>query len=192
MLGKPVLEIEIGEFKVPNRSEYMAGNEVIRSIDDADQAIQRYLAGAPISADRQRARDAFIAHCYFRNDGNSSERCAELIHKTISAPVYTNEDRERTRATAAEAYAQWQRNQDTRLMNRIKDLLGIKRNVSMRFWKRLLYREAQDNLGLFAAEVDITPDMVEEFYQIYDGVLGVSAPAASGEASATDTASARA
>jgi len=87
----------------------------------------------------------------------------------VTAPGYTDDDQARTAAAAAAAYADWQAQENLRLPNRLKDLLGIRRDVSLRLWKRIT-GEARDNLGLFVAEPEITANMVMKLYARYDSL----------------------
>jgi surface carbohydrate biosynthesis protein len=167
MLGKPVLEMEIGGFRNRTDERYRAGNRIVMSLDEADSAIREYLAGAPISGEQREAREQFIADFYYRIDGKASERCAERIHEVVSPPHYTDDECAATRSAAERAFAGWMAMEDARLTNRFKDLLGIRRNVSLRFWSRLFRNEARDNLGLFVPEIEITPEMTQELYNLY-------------------------
>jgi len=175
MLGKPVLNLEVGQYLRPVREEYRTGNDVVANLEEADHMIQEYLSGRAIPYAQQRARDMFIADFYFRIDGMASERAAELIHQTLSPPRYCDEDRMRVRNSARNAYLHWKRSEGARAANRLKDFLGLDRRLSLRFWKKLLRREAEDNLGMFNAEAEITPSMVDELYRRYE-LAGASAP----------------
>jgi surface carbohydrate biosynthesis protein len=171
MLGKPVLELEVGKYQMPIRREITSGNDIARTLDEADAAIQSYLRGAPISRDKQEARNAVLFDYYYRIDGKSSERCAALIHETISPPGYTDEDQRRTGEAVRAACAEWRAEQDRRAPNRLKDMIGVSRKVSLRFWKRFLRDEAKDNFGVFTPEVEITRPMAEELYAKFDRAL---------------------
>lgn len=174
MLKKPVLQLEIGSYSADSRQEYKAGNDVVTSFDEAHEMIINYLTGRPISEDQRQARESFISEFYFRIDGRASERCAEMIHKVVSPPSYTDYHQAQTRSATQIAYAQWQQAENARLANRVKDGLGIKRDVSLRFWKKLTRNEAKDNLGLFTAEVEITPDQISNLYRRYESVTSIS------------------
>lgn len=169
MLNKPVLELEVGRYQLAPPTDYVEGNHVVFSVDEADTAIREYLAGVEIGPAQQAARAAFIRNVYYRIDGRSSERCAKIIDRVLTPPNYTDEDQARTAAAVAAAYADWQEQEDLRLPNRLKDLLGIRRDVSLRIWKRIT-REAKDNLGLFIAEPEITANMVLKLYARYDSL----------------------
>jgi surface carbohydrate biosynthesis protein len=168
MLGKPVLELEIGEQQIVVRPEITAGNDVVRSIDEADAALVAYVGGRAVPAEQERARQAVLTDNYFRIDGRSSERCARRINAVVTSPSYTNEDQKRTREAVRTAYEAWGRAENRRLSNRFKDLLGIRRETSLRFWKRL--KRDRDNLGLFVPEIDITREMLEALYPGFDRV----------------------
>jgi hypothetical protein len=171
MLNKPVLELELGQYQLQARDEYVAGNHVVRNVDETEKAILGYFAGAQIDPDRQRARRTFIEKHYYRVDGRSSERCAELIHQTITPPNYTEDDKVRRQRLTAEQHRRWKQQEDARLPNRLKDLLGIDREISLRWWKRISF-EARDNLGRFVAEPEITSEMVSNLHNTYESLLG--------------------
>jgi surface carbohydrate biosynthesis protein len=169
MLNKPVLEAELGKYHLHPLDEYVAGNHLVTSVDEADKAMLNYFAGAPISPEQMSARRAFIEKHYYRVDGRSSERCAEVIHKEITPPNYTDNDRSHRERSTAEARMLWKEEEDARFPNKVKDLLGLKRSVSFRLWKRVTL-EARDNLGRFIAEPEITPDMVADLYTRFESL----------------------
>jgi surface carbohydrate biosynthesis protein len=182
MLDKPVLEMEIGGFQNRTAECYRAGNRIVRSLDEVESAICEYLAGMPISAEQREARERFIADFYYRIDGKASERCAKLIHTIVSPPHYTDDECVSTRTATERALAEWSAIEDARLTNRFKDMVGIRRDVSLRFWSRLVRNEGKDNLGLFVPEIEITPEMTRELYDLYgrtfgDGLLYEQQPA---------------
>jgi surface carbohydrate biosynthesis protein len=176
MLAKPVIEMEIGNYYKSIREEYRRGNQVVTSLPEADDMLQRYVDGFPVSTVQQRAREEFIEEYYHRVDGMSSSRCAELIHEIVSPPNYTDEEQSRTRRATSEAYLKWSTSEDGRLPNRFKDILHIRRQTSLRFWKRMFRRERKDNMGLFTPEIEITTDMVKTLYRDFDRAL-LTAPA---------------
>ncbi len=165
MLGKPVLELAIGSFEKPVRQDLVAGNHVVRSTEQADRALQDYLSGTAIPAEMEVARQAFLAKFCYKIDGQSAMRCAALINKTISPPQHPDSDHVLMRELAAKAHAESVRSENQRFTNRVKDALGIPRERSLRIWKPLLNTEVRDNLGLFVAEADITPGMVQSVYE---------------------------
>ena len=170
MLGKPVIELQVGSFLRAAREEFVSGNHVASSVDEAERAIGAYLDGMPIPDDQQRARDAFIADFYYRIDGKSSERCAELLHELIVPAAYSDDDQRRTRAAAAAAYDRWKSSEDARLPNRIKDALGLNREASLRPWKswRLGRQYSQ---GRAVAQPEILPGMKEQVQERYAALL---------------------
>jgi surface carbohydrate biosynthesis protein len=170
MLGKPVIELQMGNFLRAAREEFVSGNHVASSVDEAERAIGAYLDGMPVPDDQQRARDAFIADFYYRIDGKSSERCAELLHELVAPEVYSDEDQRGTRTAAAAAYEKWKNAEDARLPNRVKDALGISRDASLRPWKswRLGRKFAR---GTAVAQPEIMPGMKEQVQERYAALL---------------------
>ncbi|HEY9449635.1 MAG TPA: surface carbohydrate biosynthesis protein [Gemmatimonadaceae bacterium] len=171
MLGKPVVELGVGHFLRAAREEFVSGNHAADSVEEAERAIASYVDGMPVPADQQRARDAFIADFYYRIDGKSSERCAEMLHELVAPSVYSDEDQRQTRAAAAAAYSRWKSAEDARLPNRIKDALGIGRDASLRPWQR--WRIGRKfTQGLAVAQPEITQDMVTDVQERYAALLG--------------------
>lgn len=175
MLGKPVLELEIGRFQNEKRADFKAGNDVVTTCEEAEARIGDYLAGRTIPAAQREMRESFLGAFYGPIDGRASERCAAIIDRLLRPPAYTASDQAKTAATIRTARESWERGEERRWVNRMKDLLGIDRETSLRFWKRLLDRERQDNLGLFVPEIEITREMVDALHRQYDQVLGVEA-----------------
>ncbi|MCM3874277.1 MAG: hypothetical protein ND895_26605 [Pyrinomonadaceae bacterium] len=171
MFGKPVLNLELGKYNRKVREEYRLGSHIVNNLEEADETTRNYLEGLPISPEQQRAREDFIKEFYHRVDGRASERCAELINRALSTPNYTDEDRARTQTATSHAYKKGKEAESNSVVNQIKDLLGLDRDISLRYWKRLLRNEAQGNLGVFEAEAEITPGMIAELYQHYSQVL---------------------
>ena len=174
MLGKPVLELDIGQYQLATRADLTSGSESVRDVDAAEAAIRRYLEGAKIAPRLVEARKAFLRRFYYAIDGKASDRCAEIIDDLVRPPHYTDADRDQTQAALTRRAQEWERAEDARWVNRIKDLFGISREKSLRFWKEIARREQDANRGFFHGEVEITREMVERLYRDYDRVLGES------------------
>lgn len=168
MLKKPVLNLEIGKYHRPVRAEYAAGNHCVENVDETENSLKKYLREPQIPCKQQIARDAFIADFYFKIDGKSSVRCAAAINRILSTPEYSQAAQIRKDTLTIQAGVAKKRIEDTRLINKIKDLFGFERNASLRFWKKYLRREATPNAGLFKAEPEITVEMVTNLYQVFD------------------------
>ena len=135
MLGKPVLELTMGQYHHPIRADYLRGNSLVEDLDGAEKAICRALTGGGVSVEQERARTKFLRDVYYRIDGQSAERCADRIAELVAPPGYSDSDSERVREATRRARSQWQAREDGRLANRVKDVLGIDRRISLRFWK---------------------------------------------------------
>jgi surface carbohydrate biosynthesis protein len=136
MLGKPVLELAVGASNrawVPD--SYLRGNHVVASIDEADDAVCAYVDGRAVPAEQREARAAFIAEAYGLTDGKAGERCAEKLHRLVVAPARTDEEHEVSRRKVRETLEKRRREQKNRVWNRLKDALGVSREVSLRFWR---------------------------------------------------------
>jgi surface carbohydrate biosynthesis protein len=170
MLGKPVLELAIGNYERPVRQDLVAGNHVVTTIDEADRALQHYLDGAGIPVDVIAAREAFLHDFCLGIDGKAASRCASLIARTVSPPDHADSDHALMLRLATKAHADLVRAENRRLTNRFKDAVGISRDRSLRIWKTVLNTESKHNVGLFVAETDITPDMVRDTYAAFSRV----------------------
>jgi surface carbohydrate biosynthesis protein len=171
MFGKPVINLEIGEYRRPVRDEYARGNHQVFSVCEAETAIINYLDGAEITVSQQRARAEFIADFYHKIDGKSHERCAAAIHEVLSAPEYTTEAQTLKNKLTKAAINEKKKRDDARLINKVKDLLGVDRDQTLRFWKKYFRKEAVHNAGKFTAEPEITGEMAAELYQKFDALL---------------------
>jgi surface carbohydrate biosynthesis protein len=136
MLGKPVVEIEIGKFHHALRADYAAGNEPVTDVAGLEQAIQRYLEGARVAPDLQKARDAFIGEVYRDVSGKASERCADTIDAVIAVQGLAEAQRAEREARIREEQRARVRRSDERMINRVKDVLGVDRDRSLRLWWR--------------------------------------------------------
>lgn len=175
ILGKPVLEMEVGRHSAAIRADFVAGNEVVGSLEEADATIRRYLAGAEIRVDQLRAREQILHTFYDVLDGRASERCAEGIQRLVSPPRYSDADRAATQEAARRVYGAWRRREDERWANRLKDLVGIRRDTSLRFFNRFLPRGERGNRGMFVASPEISTEMVDALWARYDRVLANTA-----------------
>lgn len=172
ILGKPVINLEIGTYRRPVRQEYRQASHGVEDVDDAEMAIRHYLDGGEVKESQQAARRAFIDDFYGPVDGEAALRCASHIASELAGDNYPDERARGTAAKTAEAHEAWRREQDLQWTNKVKDLIGVDRSTSLRFWKRLLKNEAKDNLGRFVAEAEITPELVTPVMAGYERVLG--------------------
>jgi len=166
MLGKPVIEFTAGHYNLKEPPEYLECSDIAKDIEQADKTIQRYLSGAPISQEQQRARDSFISKLYYRVDGKAAERCAEKINDLISPPNYTDENQSRTQTAVRNEYLSWKRWQGGRFANRVKDALNIDRDVSLRFWRKQFATTPKTRAGL-----QIRPEEINQLHQRFSQVL---------------------
>ncbi len=167
MFGKPVLQLEIGDYNFQPEDLYQNGCDVVHSVEQARSAVEGYIAGAAIPPMQKRARDAFLTATYYRIDGGSGLRIAHALHRLASPPAYTDEDQNRTQDAIRRAFTDWKQREDARLVNRVKDVLHIPRHVSLRWWKELPRRDTWGNWGGYVAEPEITREMVEELHAQY-------------------------
>jgi surface carbohydrate biosynthesis protein len=173
MLKKPVLELSIGEYRchwVP--PGYAEGNHVVTSVDEAENAIARYLGGLPMPEAQRRARDAIASAFYFRADGRASQRCAQHIADLLSPPAYTDGDQARTRASVDVERRRRATAEAVRLPSRLKAMLGVDPGTSLRPWKRWLPGGGSGALRYVRADREIEPAMIEALYESFRHVLG--------------------
>jgi surface carbohydrate biosynthesis protein len=184
MLGKPVLELDIGRFQTHwVAPDYLLGSHVVRDIDEADRTIQQYLGGMPIPEEKRLARDAYLEAAYYRIDGRSSERSAALIDNVVSPPSRTNVDRKRTHELACEALRAHRHRQDRRLANRVKDFLRIRRSRSVRFWRNLGRHPGESGAVRGNGCYLMTTDRIEELRRRYAELFENRSDASSGDGS---------
>jgi len=172
MLGKPVIELSVGQYHMQWASEeQQRGNHRTFTLEETDAAIVGYLAGRPVPEDQQRARRDYLDDFCRGADGHASERCAALIHQTL-VDGRGAEDRARTRELAREARDEMRRREDRLPGSRLKDLLGVPRGTSLRFWKwKPSASDAAPN-----AQWTLTEERVEALYRQYAAVTGGAAP----------------
>jgi len=167
MLGKPVLELEIGKYHDTMLPEYSSGNDVVSSQEEAERVIEHHLARAPVKKSFQRARAKYLYNSYHLIDGGSSRRAAEAINECITPPNYSDAHQATTRSAITKEFSRWRRNEDKRFANRVKDLLGIDREVSLRFWKTTRGRRPANSFGLMTTDNTFTRETVQQLLEQY-------------------------
>jgi surface carbohydrate biosynthesis protein len=170
MLGKPVLELEKGSYHNAMSPEYSSGNDVVWSFEQAQCAIEQYLAGAGLEASIQSAREDYIRKAYHLIDGNSSQRAAEAINECISPPSYSDAKQEATRRAINQEFSRWTLTENRRFANRVKDVLGIDRELSLRFWKTIRARNVANSFGLMTSDNSFTYETVRPLLEQYQYV----------------------
>jgi surface carbohydrate biosynthesis protein len=167
MLGKPVLELEVGKYHSAMLPEYSSGNDVVSSQEEAERVIENYLDGAAVEKSLQRARERYLYNSYHLIDGGSSRRAAEAINECISPPNYSDADQATTGSAITKEFSKWKRNEDKRFANHVKDLLGIDREVSLRFWKTMRRRKPANSFGLMTTDNTFTRETVQQLLAQY-------------------------
>ncbi len=163
MLGKPVLSLTTARASLKIDAEYAAGNEPIRSADEAVLAVDRHLGDRRIPEAQLRSRDTFLEKTYFRVDGRSGERCAQVIDEIVSPPQHTDADQERIRRTAETVRTEFERPDIVRATDRLKALVGISPGRSLRFWKKPKRRVERAASG---------PVLVDDLYALFEPLHG--------------------
>ncbi|MGQ0612339.1 MAG: surface carbohydrate biosynthesis protein [Planctomycetaceae bacterium] len=171
MLGKPVVDLEIGDYRIPARAEYKAGSHVVTTLEEAVSAVEACVGGAALPPEQVAAREAFLAEFYLRIDGRAAERCADRIAACLAPPAYDAAAQARKEAAVREEAVAREAREGRRLVNRVKDLLRIPRGVSLRLWKRVLPDEGRSFGARSTTEVEITREMVDDLYQRYESLM---------------------
>jgi surface carbohydrate biosynthesis protein len=170
MLGKPVVEMEIGRYHHSIRSDYKAGNEAVTDGNGLERAIERYLGGVPVPKELLDARESFIKMVYCDISGRSSERCADAIAAIVAAPHHSETALLDRRGRIEEEWRRHQETSDNRISNRIKDAVGLERDKSFRFWRRSVW-ESWLNPRSERAEID-----AGQLYRRFEEAHGASNP----------------
>ncbi|HEX6814348.1 MAG TPA: surface carbohydrate biosynthesis protein [Gemmatimonadaceae bacterium] len=171
MLGKPVYEIIFGTYQVPAPAAYLAGNHIVRSIDELDASLVKTIASpeTAVSEQQRAARTTFLEDVYFRIDGRSAERCAAQLHALVAAEQRP-EDRAVMRASAAVLCAERRNTVQRRPGARIKAALGISNRMTLRFWRRAFWRQFTNDRWRSPWVEPITIEMVQAHFDRFDRV----------------------
>jgi hypothetical protein len=170
MLGKPVFEVMFGSYVVPMPLGYLESNHVVTGLSQLESLLRRYLEtpGVAIPEFQRRSRNDFLRRAYYRIDGKASERCAALLHELAVEAVHSGTDQLRIRAACASAYDVWQKTSAARFSNRLKALLGVPRETSLRFWKPSFWRFEDRPQQGDAWDESVTPEMVQPLFDQFD------------------------
>jgi surface carbohydrate biosynthesis protein len=170
ILGKPVIEATFGKYNVPIKDEMLAGNEIITSIDEAENFITRCILKNGISAAQLRAREQFLRNTYSLLDGAASERCARYINEFAIQPRIGDHAR-RHAATGKEAIIRSEQ-ESRRFSNRLKHVLRMDENSSLQLWR--LRRNSEHGSDL--CDQVMTEEMVISQYRRFAAVLDGTVP----------------
>ena len=167
MLGKPVLEVIFGDYKVASPREYLAGNHVVVDLPAVEALLERYVGNrdAQVPDEQQCVREEYLSRLYYRIDGRASERCAEQIEMLLAPARHDPEQQGRLRRAAAAEHARWQESDDQRMANRLKRALGLSRDQSLRFWTRYFWDQLLGRELRRPWEEEVTPEMVRACYE---------------------------
>jgi len=171
MLDKPVYEVMFGTYHVPAPANYLAGNRIVRSIDELDALLIDCVQSpeAAISAQQRAARTTFLQDVYFRIDGRSAERCAAQLHALVAGEERP-EDRAVMRASAAVLRAERRQAARRRPGARIKAALGISDGVTLRIWRRAFWRQLANRRWRSPWVEPITIEMIRAHFERFDRV----------------------
>jgi hypothetical protein len=108
----------------------------VTDVPGLESAIRRYLAGAPVSPELRAARDRFITEVYRDVSGKASERCADTIDAVMAVQSLSAAQLAEREGRIREEQRARTRRSDERMINRVKDVLGVDRDRSLRLWWR--------------------------------------------------------
>lgn len=178
MLGKPALQLDIGEYHRDGGEMLRRGNQTVSSFQEMEQGVVQALAGAPIPSDVEGWRSDFLEDYYSSIDGGSAARIASEIHHRATGESYPDSKAAAAETATLSALSASNAAQDARWQNRLKDLLHLDRSKSLRPFRRFRSTAGDTTLGRFEPEIDISPEMVRPLYELYDSLpLRSPAPA---------------
>jgi len=163
--GKPVLELQMGEFQtVWAPLEQAQGNHSVFTVDETARVIADYLEGKPVPSSQREARNFYLEKYYHRVDGKAARRCAERIHREITGETYTDAHQKRTcemfRAIEDRNRGAYKRD----LRNTVRRTLGIAPDRTLRPWRR----------SFWSASVGIDQKWLATLYDRYDRAMNHS------------------
>jgi len=174
MLDKPVLQLSMGSFQMEWATpEHLAGSHPVATIAEADEVIRGYLSGMPIPQAQLEARQRYLERYYYRVDGRSAERCADALAAIVETAKRTGPDRAVIAERARAALQDLRRKEAQRLPNRVKDVLHIEREKSLRIWRQ--------------GPAQINPSQVAELFARFAQALQAAQPDNPGQKSRTES-----
>jgi surface carbohydrate biosynthesis protein len=165
MLGKPVVLLDIGEYRIELTEDFVRGNDVARSIDETESVIERYLEGGAIPEEQRRVREEFIGAVFHRIDGLSCERCAAVLSEMVSGAVYTDE---RQREVKVRVAAALRRQRLERVSSYADPRTGIRAARAAAWRLRRLWSMRGEASA--APRAQLTPALIQQCYSRYDAL----------------------
>ncbi len=136
IMNKPVIQLEAANYHFQAPDNYKKASTVVTSFDQVEPLVKDYIAGKPIPESELEYREKFIESFYYKIDGLSAKRTADILNEYMSEPYYTSDQQAKTRNNLITQAKAWDKEQSSRLSNRVKDVLGLDRNQSLRFWDK--------------------------------------------------------
>jgi len=135
LLGKSVIQLpSTATWNDELPAIYHQGNQSVADADECERVLECCIAGAPVPEDQQRARNIFVHEFLCGNDGRASQRCAAEIAALVLPPARTDADRAETLRLSSEATHRLPA-ETLRWSSKIKDMLGVSRDSSLRPWR---------------------------------------------------------
>lgn len=162
MLNKPVFQIELRNYIDSGRVAFEKGNDLIRNLTEASEKLIYYSTQSSFPEEMLAIREAFIKEYYYKIDGASFVRIGDCIAQLFTTDqhlpitlkkIFESIDKEQyIRNSKAQAS----------LINRIKDVLGLEREKSLRFWKK-----SPTSARLTDGEREATQEEINQWYSLY-------------------------
>ena len=155
LLGKPVVQLDDADYNNATYEEHYKYSYILKSFEEVNSFIKETKYANWDNKDV----NIFLKEIFGALDGLAHERVALEIYKTIEN--WNEEDQ----SNLEKKLSQFKSEDDKRLPNKIKDLLGLKRTFSLRphvYLRRILSSKEIKNSD---NEVNIAEEEVNEFYK---------------------------
>ena len=135
MLNIPTIQLEITKYHFEGSESFLKGSKVCYSSDDVEKYLVDLILNKKtvLPPEVIKYREDYIKKFYFQIDGKASERVASIIQSTLNQDV----DHAIVQSNIKKAEVSYTEDQNQVIWNRLKDLLGINRNISLRLWKKI-------------------------------------------------------
>jgi len=169
IMGLPVIQMELENRLDPFYESHRILNEITYTPEEADIVLTKYIENGNIPTSINNERTKFISELYYLIDGKSAERIADHIHSAIEKRFDTTEKIE-LKDKKLSIYEEKQKSiKQQTLAYKVKNLIGIRQEKSLRLWKFKAKKERIAITGV--GEMEITQVMVDNQFELYDSCL---------------------
>ncbi|MDZ4838621.1 MAG: hypothetical protein SGJ04_01310 [Bacteroidota bacterium] len=169
IMGLPVIQMELKESPDPFFDSHRKMNDVTYTPEEADNVVTSYINGASIPLNIQEEREVFITELYYKVDGRSSERMADLINELVNEKFKLGNSKEEKNLKLQNVLDRMESEKNASNSSKLKKALGIPQKTSLKFWKLKAKKERKGQTGV--GEMEITQDMVDQQFELYDSCL---------------------